>query len=93
MAYLNGGEIQTIGNQIYNDKVVLGANTTLNTTGSAATVSFSKPLNGNMNVNVNSNASGSNTLMVDTGDIQTWNISGSNSGAVRRPRIYRQHYL
>jgi hypothetical protein len=79
--YLNGGVISTTGNQTYNNSVVVGTDTAFNTVGSDTNIAFNKGVTGNSNVTVNSN-SGSNTLTMNSGTTQTWEINGNNEGDI-----------
>ncbi|QDU03465.1 Extracellular serine protease precursor [Gimesia chilikensis] len=49
---INGGSIQTSGNQIFNDDVELGANTVLTSTGSGA-ITFNQRVNGTFTLELN----------------------------------------
>ncbi|MEQ8854305.1 LamG-like jellyroll fold domain-containing protein [Gimesia sp.] len=62
---INGGSIDTTGNQIFNDDVELGANTSLTSTGSGA-ITFNQRLNGTFSLELNTN--GDTTFNGTVGD-------------------------
>ncbi len=62
---INGGSIQTSGNQIFNDDVELGANTILTSTGSGA-ITFNQRLNGTHTLELNTD--GDTTFNGTVGD-------------------------
>jgi autotransporter-associated beta strand protein len=62
---INGGSIQTSGNQIFNDDVELGANTVLTSTGSGA-ITFNQRLNGTHTLELNTD--GDTTFNGTVGD-------------------------
>lgn len=62
---INGGSIQTSGNQIFNDDVELGANTVLTSTGSGA-ITFNQRLNGTYTLELNTD--GDTTFNGTVGD-------------------------
>ncbi|WP_417396525.1 LamG-like jellyroll fold domain-containing protein [Gimesia chilikensis] len=62
---INGGSIQTSGNQIFNDDVELGANTVLTSTGSGA-ITFNQRLNGTYTLKLNTD--GDTTFNGTVGD-------------------------
>ncbi|QDT97380.1 cadherin domain-containing protein [Gimesia aquarii] len=59
---INGGSVNTTGNQIFNDAVLLGANTVLTST-AAGDITFESTLNGAFTLNINTDG---NTTFNDT---------------------------
>ena len=76
----NGGNITTVGNQIYNGNVVLGADTNFNLTGASTVITFNNGIVGN-NITVDAGP-GNNIFGLNSIGAQNWLLDTPNGGSV-----------